>query len=477
MAATNPGAGPGYTRKPYTRKQVNGAGAGVDVGATGTGDGVTAEDFFAYMPTHSYIFVPTREMWPAASVDARLPAMVLGTNIKGRVRHVKPSVYLDACRHVEQMTWAPGLPLTVEGKLIAEGGWIERNGVTTFNLYRPPVERCGNSANADRWVDLVRRVYPEDADHIITFCAHRVQHPEVKINHGLVLGGTPGIGKDSMLEPLKHGVGPWNFKEVSPQDIMGTYNDFMRCVVLRVSEARDLGDVNRYSLYEHMKVVQATPPDVVRINTKFVPQYYALNVAGVIYTTNHRFDGLYLPADDRRTYVAWSESKKEDFAAGFWSGPGSLWAWYQAGGIQDVVAYLAELDISQFDPKAPPKKTDAFWQIVRAGAASEDSELADVLDAMGAQTKERDAGGNPCGPLVTTLLKVLAAVQGDLFDWLNERKNRRIIPHKFEACGYAPLRNPYAKDGLWVIKGKRQAVYGRLDAPIADRIKAAGKLA
>src|ERR1017187_3727574 len=32
-----------------------------------------------------------------------------------------------------------------------------------------------------------------------------------------VLGGEPGIGKDTMLQALKQSVGPWNFKEVSPQ--------------------------------------------------------------------------------------------------------------------------------------------------------------------------------------------------------------------------------------------------------------------
>jgi hypothetical protein len=376
----------------------------------------------------------------------------------GKIKRIKPNAYLDAHRHVEQMTWAPGLPLTIEDRLIAEGGWIERRGVTTFNLYRPPTARQGNSADADRWLDLVRRVYPEDADHIITFCAHRVQYPEVKVNHGLVLGGAPGIGKDTMLEPLKHGVGPWNCKEVSPQDIMGTYNDYMRCVALRISEARDLGDVNRYAFYDHMKTMLATPPDVIRVNAKYIPQHYVLNVACEIYTTNHRFDGLYLPADDRCSYVAWSEVKQADFTGGFWVG---LWDWYRAGGLENVVAYLSELDISRFDPKAPPKKTEAFWQIVRAGAASEEAELADILE----------------GPAATTLAKVLGAAHGDLFEWLKDRKNRRVIPHKFEACGYAPVRNSDAKDGLWVIGGKRQTVYGRLDLSLSDRVKAAQKLA
>ena len=299
-------------------------------------------------------------MWPATSVNTRLPSVPMlkkdGTPVKdakGKPRRRRPSVWLDKYRPVEQMTWAPGEPLTIDGRLIAEGGWIERPGVTTFNLYRPPVVQQGNAANADRWLELVERLYPGDVEHIVTFCAHRIQYPAVKINHGLILSGAPGIGKDTILEPLKLGVGAWNFKEVSPQDIMGPHNDYMRCVVLRISEVRDLGEVNRYAFYEHMKSILATPPDVMRVNAKYIPQHYVVNVAGVILTTNHRFDGIYLPPDDRRHYVAGTDIKSTDFVNGFWP---SFWGWYKAGGLADVVAYLSEYDLSKFDPKAPPKK-------------------------------------------------------------------------------------------------------------------------
>ena len=36
--------------------------------------GVSLNDFVAYMPQHSYIFMPARELWPAASVNARVPS-------------------------------------------------------------------------------------------------------------------------------------------------------------------------------------------------------------------------------------------------------------------------------------------------------------------------------------------------------------------------------------------------------------------
>jgi hypothetical protein len=243
--------------------------------------GLQLDDFYAYMPSHSYIFIPSREMWPASSVNSRLSHVPLlhkdGTQAKdkdGNPKFIRPSNWLDTHRPVEMMTWAPGMPVTIVDRLISEGGWVERKGVTTFNLYRPPSITLGDASKATPWIDLVRKVYPNDAEEIFNFFAHRRQKPEQKINHALLLGGDPGIGKDTMIEPLKQAVGPWNCKEVSPQDMMSNYNEFMQSVVLRISEARDLGDINRYSFYDHLKTVLATPPDVTRVNAKYVPQHY-----------------------------------------------------------------------------------------------------------------------------------------------------------------------------------------------------------
>ena len=41
-------------------------------------DGVSLDDFYAYMPEHKYIFIPTRDLWPASSVDARIPPIAEG---------------------------------------------------------------------------------------------------------------------------------------------------------------------------------------------------------------------------------------------------------------------------------------------------------------------------------------------------------------------------------------------------------------
>jgi Family of unknown function (DUF5906) len=370
-------------------------------------------------------------------------------------------VWLDQNRSVEQMTWAPGLPMLIEDRLISDGGWIERDGVTCFNLYRPPTSGRGNAAKARPWLQHLCKVFgKDDAKHIIEWLAHRVQRPEEKINHALVLGGAQGIGKDTLLEPLKDAVGWWNFHEVSPKQITGRFNGFLKSVILRVSEARDLGESNRFDFYDHMKAYTAAPPDVLRVDEKHLCEYWVFNVFGVIITTNYKSDGIYLPADDRRHYVAWSDREKRDFSENYWN---KLWNWYNRdGGISHVAAYLANLDISTFDPKAPPPKTPAFWAIVEASRTPEDAELADVIDAMNR-------------PNAITIAMIATMADGEFGIWIRERKNRRVIPHRLEKCGYVPVRNDTA-DGLWVINGKRQAVYAKNSLSIRERLWAARDL-
>ena len=295
--------------------------------ANGGGE-LSVQDFYAYMPKHLYLFIPTRELWPAASVNSRLPA------VKDDGETLKASVWIDKHRPVEQMTWAPGEPMLIKGKLVADGGWFDSKH-NCFNLYRPPTIQYGDPKQAGPWIEHVKKVYPEQAGHLISWMAHRVQEPHEKINHALVLGGKQGVGKDTLLEPVKYAIGPWNFSEVSPEQMLGRFNGFLKSVILRVSEAKDLGDQDRYGFYEHMKTYTAAPPDVLRVDEKFISTHHVLNCCGVILTTNYKANGIFLPEDDRRHYVAWSNY--QDFGEGYFT---DLWNWYKAGGYGHVAAYL-----------------------------------------------------------------------------------------------------------------------------------------
>jgi hypothetical protein len=432
------------------------------------GSGVTIDDFVAYMPQHVYIFMPCREPWPAASVDARLPPMpVLDKNGKpkkdknGKPLFIRATMWLDQNRPVECMTWAPGYPMLIKNRLVVDSGWIERKDVTTFNHYREPRIQPGNATKARPWLEHIYKVYPENAGHIIMWLAQRVQRPQEKINHALVLGGLQGIGKDTLLAPLKHAVGPWNFHDVDPIQLLAPFNPFLKSVILRVNEARDLGEFDRFKFYHHTKNLIAAPPETLYVNEKNLRQYYVFNVLGFVITTNHKTDGIHLPADDRRHYVTWSNLKKEDFTKDYFE---TLWDWYNnEDGHGHVAAYLAGLDISAFDPKAPPPKTPAFWEIVSVNQAPEDAELADVIDKLGS-------------PDALTVKQLIAVAPGNTAEWLMDPKSRRSIPHRLERCGYTSVNNEEAKDGYWRVANTRQRIFAKQELPADARRAAVSRL-
>jgi hypothetical protein len=384
--------------------------------------------------------------------------------------YIPANVWLDQNQAVEQMTWAPGLPMLIHDRLISEGGWFDHEGAACFNLYRPPTIKHGDATKAARWVDHVKKVYPEDWDHMIKWLAHHVQHPEIKVNHSIVIGGQVGVGKDTLLAPAVQAVGPWNCAEVSPEDLFGSFNGYLKAVLLRVSEARDMGDVSKFQLYERMKTTGAAPPDVQRVNEKHLKEHHIVNIVGAIITTNYKTEGIYLPADDRRHYVAWSDV----MPAAFDSQPGagdasvyfdSMWRWYEKeGGFADIAAYLATLDLSDFNPKTPPLRTPAFWAIVDANRPAEEAEIMDALDVLN-------------NPDAITFESLMTGASGDLAAFLHERKNRRAVSHRIIAAGYEIVRNDTAKDGLWVVNGARKTIYAKKSLTVPERVKAAQQLA
>jgi hypothetical protein len=245
------------------------------------GSGVTIDDFVGYVPAHVYIFTPCREFWPSTSVNARLKRMPVPTkggkpklDGNGRPLTMLARTWLDQNRPVEQMTWAPGMPMLIPGHLVIDGGWTTTRPIT-----------------------------------------------------GMGSGGGTSI----------------------------------------------------------------------------------------------------------------------------------------ESGFGHVAAYLCELDLTDFDPKAPPPKTAAFWDIVAANSSPEDAELADVLEALG-------------NPDAVTLLQLIEKAQGGTTEWLMDRRNRRAIPHRQERCRCAPVRNPTATDGLWKLKGGRQVIYAKTTLSRNEQVRAAREL-
>lgn len=422
-------------------------------------------DFFAYLPTHKYFFVPTGHFWPPESVNGSLPWTEY-EKADGSVGKLSPAKWMDEHRSVHQMAWMPGKPGIVEDHIFRDGAIIPHSGRNTLNLYRPPFVPAGDARAAARWYDHIALLYPNDVNHIVSFFAHRVQRPGEKINHGLVLGGPPGIGKDTMIEPVRYAIGEWNYKETSPQTIMESqFNPYIKSILLVISESRDLGDFDRFAFYERTKTLTAAPPDVLTCNDKFQPAHEVLNVCGVVYTSNHKIGGMYLPADDRRHYVAWTDLTRDHIPPGYFD---ALYGWYYSGGRADITAFLASWDLSSWNPKAPPPQTQAFREMVLSARNGEEDDLADVLDRCG-------------NPIIITKFQIettarMEAGLNEFAEWLQSVKSRKLFSKQMDRAGYSPFINPDDKTGKWQLGSRKQIVYGRKGVADRDKYEAVRKL-
>lgn len=237
---------------------------------------------------------------------------------------------------------------------------------------------------------------------------------------------------------------------------------------MRISEVHDLGPA-RFQFFDVTKDWHAAPPETLTVADKHVKAYEIMNVVNVIYTLNHKSDGLFLPPEDRRHFVAWSECKTDDFSEEFWK---DYWHKIEKQGYaRHVAAYLATRDVSAFNPGASPPKTDAWHAIVAANQEPQDAELLDVLDKLGHYD---ELGWEPGRPEAVTLDQVRkhAECPIGLAGWLGDMKNLRAANHRLERAGYSTVTNRGREDGRWRINGARQTVYARQELSSAEKQKA-----
>jgi hypothetical protein len=406
-----------------------------------------SSDFLAYPAKHKIIYRPTREIWTVEGLNMCFPA----------VRKISfAKILARTGKRIDSITAHPSEGEFIYDKVAVNNGWLPQPGARTFNTYIPPLAFGGYPFKASPWVDHWKALYPQDHDLIIKWLAHRRRFPGIKPNYCIVLGGPPGIGKDTLLCPMRDAVGPWNCDEIQLHNMGSQFNGYQGGVILRISEARDIGDgtlrgrIDRYALNDRMKPLLASPPETFRCNRKWEPEYYAFNICGVIITTNHP-DALYITVDDRRYYVVMSARVASEFSKEFFT---KFYHWYyEEGGIGHVIAYLDALDLSNFNPHAAPPKTDAFWAMANADCGQEDSELEDALDALG--TPDPSDPEKIIRPDAVTIAQLAAKVPGA--DWLADAGKggkSRVISRRLRESGYVNIRNPDAlsKRGLWKLK-------------------------
>jgi hypothetical protein len=168
---------------------------------------------------------------------------------------------------------------------------------------------------------------------------------------------------------------------------------------------------------------------------------------------------MYLPPDDRRHEVYWSEvTVEKDYQEG--DPNDEVWKWYDEGnGFAIVAHYLLNLDLSDYSVKTPPPKTEAFWEMAMAGAPVENVEIFDLVERIGS-------------PPVLTIDDLVLQADEQLSLWMRDRKNARAVAHRLEDCGYRKHRNPSDRLGTFSVRGKRKMIYTARDLGLTEAQRA-----
>jgi hypothetical protein len=244
---------------------------------------------------------------------------------------------------VHDLTYDPAFP----------PGVVSRDdGVRVYNTYRPSTLRPsgdGSERSVERWLFLLDALDLEEGkagrEGLLDWFAALVQHPERKLNHGLLFGGAMGIGKDSLLAPVLQCVGEHNVRTIGGDDMIKGFNGWQADCKLAIINEIDYGDhKDRRQVTERLKRVLCAPPRTLRIDEKNLKPYEIPNRIQVVAMSNHR-QCIEVQRGDRRWYALWCGRKAHRDLPPVEQGMWEAWFaeyydWLEKGGGSAVMAYL-----------------------------------------------------------------------------------------------------------------------------------------
>lgn len=363
----------------------------------------TMSDFRYDEQQGKYWDVTTGNLLEAKSVDGAIP-LRLWPEVDGKdgeKKKVPPAVAIndvDTGLTVEGSTWWPGQPRFIENIVVSERGAMPLPGAVCYNSYLPPIIDYAEAKESPQpWIDHVKKLYPDpiEHEHFFDFCAHMLQRPDEKINHGIVMAGAQGIGKDTALIPVRRGVGEWNAAEVGPDAITSAYNGYVKSVLLVINEVRPQDEEYKASnFYNLLKPILAAPPDMLPMTLKYANTIYIRNLCHVILTTNDPLT-MYIPPEDRRLFVM--NSPLESPGKGGWPVDyfERIYAYLNAGGALAAAKWLSERQYSATSLRALPTKTRGKKAIVDSAIQARRTPIDDVFEDYSNEEVDGKPRGRP----------------------------------------------------------------------------------
>jgi len=290
-------------------------------------------------------------------------------------------------------TYWPGLP-----QLIVNMGSGPLVNFTINRWIAPVVQaRTVTSTEIKPWLDHLDFILESESGRFVKWCAYVVQHPEDKPNWHFLIMGCPGVGKDTMVVPVKLAIGTRNCLEAEIPQLHGDFNDAYEKKLLIVSEtSQPWREAHR--LWTRLKQVLAKPPDTLRINPKHLQPYLIPNLGAAILFSND-LNPIFIEPGDRRLHILNQRHIRQKPAAYY----DALRNWLDAGGADAVASYLHGYPLSDAEklgfkgnaPDSPAKQAliqqnlnpalYAFEEMVRdarSGVLSALTTVSEMVEAI-----------------------------------------------------------------------------------------------
>ena len=253
---------------------------------------------------------------------------------------------IAAGRQADKVTWMPG-----QEKI------FRKNGLNLVNMYRPnpmPVV-TRTPGDVDIFYRVLNHVIPLNvaAEYFMDWCAFTVQFPGIKINHHpLMFSEMEGVGKDTIIDPVRWAIGAANSSESALKDLTGSFNEalkYKKLIIINEVESFKQGK----EAINVLKPLLAAPPESIKINAKFEPLFDQPNIFSLIMTSNSKRP-IYVAIVDRRLVIIHCVEQRmpEDMGQ-------EIWDWLKEGGGRELMFHeLMTRDISNFNPNVRPNDAE-----------------------------------------------------------------------------------------------------------------------
>lgn len=233
-----------------------------------------------------------------------------------------------------------------------------------------------------QWLELVDYVFrkPKYADWFLQWLAYPVQHPATKLLSAVfVYGKQQGVGKTFVVDPVMSYIyGEDNFARVTNDDLSDSFNSIVDRKQFVVADEVYISDFHdRHAVMGALK--STVTRETVNINEKNQPKVRRVDYANYYMSSNHK-EALLLDPDDRRFFVV--EAPNEKLEQSFYD---SLDEDLRYGDLPNAVLhYLANLDLTDFNPKAAAMETVWRSEVIELSRTA----LDEFVDRLGRHPRD-----------------------------------------------------------------------------------------